>query len=294
MEDQLQELFSVPSGLKPAYKMDNLTFYSSDKLKKNFVIAFMKSSKGKHIAKQIDTLVDKGIVIPCYKSKNILSFIKHKLTSDNKYIMAFYAVEDKKVVVIIDNSSTIFGTSSNNELTSTTMHECMHLVAGRNLQKFFQVFHKNLMKYYSAYYSDYLKIENINQKKIHEVLKFLIPFEKRGPGYANSQLANYYKLIEQLFINDSKLDNNEFRERLTNMIVASKLFILSMNSLMRNAGKFSMVFTSLNKAYQDAFGEQNKYTTPIQELVSMSEVACVLSEMKPLDPSIKKLFQIIA
>jgi hypothetical protein len=78
------------------------------------------------------------------------------------------------------------------------------------------------------------------------------------------------------------------------MIVASKLFILSMNSLMKSARQFSMVFTSLNRAYEKAFGEKNKYTTPIQELVSMSEVACVLSEMRPLDSSIKKLFQIIA
>jgi len=294
MEDQLQELFSIPRGLEPAYQMDNLTFYSSDKLKKNFVIAFMKSSRGKHVAKQIDSLVQKDIIIPCYKSKNILSFIKHKLTSDNKYIMAFYAVEDKKVVVIIDNSSTIFGTSSNNELTSTTMHECMHLIAGRNLSKFVQVFKQNLINYYSAFYSDYFEIENINKKKIEEIIRFMIPLEKRGPEYANSKLAQYYRLIEQLFQGDSKLDVGEFKARLTNMIVAAKLFVLSMNSLMKNARKFSMVFTSLNRAYQQAFGEKNKYTTPIQELISMSEVACVLSEMKPLDSSIKKLFQIIA
>lgn len=294
MEEQLQELFSIPKGLEPAYQIDNLTFYSSDKLKKNFVIAFMKSSKGKHIAKQIDSLVEKGIVIPCYKSKNILSFIKHKLTSDNKYIMAFYSVQDKKVVVIIDNSSTIFGTSSNNELTSTTMHECMHLAAGRHLNKFIKVFYPKLVEYYSAFFSDYFEIENISKNKIGEIIKFMAIFEKRGPSYANSKLADYYRLIESLFVADSKLEEGEFRTRLTSMVVATKLFILSMNSLMRNARKFSMVFTSLNRAYQKAFGENNKYTTPIQELVSLSEVACVLSEMKPLDPTIKKLFQIIA
>jgi hypothetical protein len=52
-----------------------------------------------------------------------------------------------------------------------------------------------------------------------------------------------------------------------------------------------MIFTSLNRAYWEAFGEKNKYTTPIQELISLSEVACVLSEMNPSDPVIKKLFQ---
>lgn len=294
MEDKLLELFSTPTGLEPAYQMDNLTFYSSDKLKKNFVIAFLKSSKGKNVAKQIDSLVEKGIVIPCYKSKNVLSFIKHKLTSDNKYIMAFYAVEDKKVVVIIDNSSTIFGTSSNNELTSTTMHECMHLAAGRNLNQFLKVFSPNLIKYYSAFFSDYLKIENINQSKIRAFINYLKEFEKRGPSYANRKLGEYFTVIENLFLEDSKLDKDVFNKRLTDMVVACKLFILSISSLMKNARKFAMVFTSLNRAYETAFGEKNKYTTPIQELVSLSEIACVLAEMRPLDPVIKKIFTIIA
>jgi len=54
-----------------------------------------------------------------------------------------------------------------------------------------------------------------------------------------------------------------------------------------------MLFSSLNQAYRNAFGKKNTYTTPIQELVSLSEVACVLSEMKPQDSSIKRLFKTI-
>ena len=295
MEDYLNELFAPPVGLKPAYTIDGTTFYSSPKLKEKFVIAFDKSSKGKHIKKEIQKLVEKGTVIPCYKSKNLLSFMKHKLTKGaHKYIAAFYVVEDKKVIVIIDNSANLFGSSANNELASTTMHECMHLVAGKNLPKFIQTFLPKLKEYYSAFFADYLKLKTVETKKIDEYIKYMVQFEKRGAMYANKNLGNLYRLIESLFASNSTLELQEFQRRLTKLIVAAKLFIVSMPSLMKNTRKFSMVFTALDQAYQTSFGAKNKYTTPIQEMISLSEVACVLSEMHPKDSSIKKLFQIIA
>jgi hypothetical protein len=296
MEDYIKELFSTPLGLSPALSIGGTTFYSSDKLKDAFIRAFYKSSKGKSVAPQVEQLVGKDIIIPCYKSKNLFSFIKHKLSrgSIDKYIMAFYSVEEKKVVVLIDNSSSAFGTSSNNELASTTMHECMHLSSGRALSKFLKVFLPNLRKYYTAFYNDYLSLENVPLKNIDNIIKYMINFERYGAEYANKKLSDYYRLIESNLKDYTKLDSQEFQIRLTNLIVATKLFIVSMNSLMRNARKFSMVFTSLNKAYEEAFGKKNKYTTPIQEMVSFSEVACVLSEMDPQDSTIKRLFKIIS
>jgi hypothetical protein len=45
--------------------------------------------------------------------------------------------------------------ASNNELASTTMHECMHLIASRNLPKFLSTFLPYLLKYYSEFFKDY-------------------------------------------------------------------------------------------------------------------------------------------
>ena len=139
---EIQELVAAPISLSLETTIDGNKFYSSDTLKQKFVHAFEKSSKGKHVTKEIERLVEKGIVIPCYKSKNLLGFITKKLfsTSHDKYIMGFYHVYEKKVIILVENSVTIFGTAANNELVSTTMHECMHLSAGRNLSKFRQIF----------------------------------------------------------------------------------------------------------------------------------------------------------
>ena len=294
MNKSLKEIFAPPINLKPAYEIDNLIFYSSDSLKRTFILALKKSSKGKQIASEIEKLVNKQIIIPCYKSKNLFSFLKHKLSkSSYKNIMAFYNVDDKKVIILIDNTSTIFGTSSNNEIATSTIHESMHMIAGRNLSKFIQVFSSNLKAYYSEFFMDYFSLKLVNPKKIDSYIKFIIPLEKYGPSYANKKLSALYKLLQTLFESDSNLSEEEFTNRLTNLIVASKLFIVHMKSLMNNTQKYMMVFTSLNRAYIKAFKEKNIYTMPIQEITSMSEVACVFAEMKPHDPIIKKLFKII-
>ena len=58
-----------------------------------------------------------------------------------------------------------------------------------------------------------------------------------------------------------------------------------------NYRKFKNIFGPLQIAYRDAFSKQNSYTTPYQELIAPSEVICVLTEMKPTYPKIKKAFK---
>jgi len=292
---EIQELMGAPISLSLETTIDGTKFYSSDILKHRFIKAFDKSSKGKHVVKEMEMLVNKKLVLPCYKSKNIFSFIKSKLTAGpEKYILGFYHVHEKRVIVLIENSVSVFGTAANNELVSTTMHECMHLAAGRNLSKFTQVFYKNLVLYYSNFISDYFKIDKVSSKKIGELIKYIAIFEKRGPSYANKELGNYFRKLQSLFSNDTKLDEQDFNQRLTNIVVALKLFIVHMPSLMKNARNYAMVFTSLNQAYLQSFGKKNLYTTPLQELISLSEVACVLAEMDAQNSSIKKIFKIVS
>jgi hypothetical protein len=225
----------------------------------------------------------------------LFGFIRKKLTSGpEKYILGFYHITDKKVVVLIENSSTIFGTSTNNELVSTTIHECMHMVAGRNLNKFISTFKNYLRAYYSEFFKDYFKIEDIPQSKIDNIIKFISFMERKGLDNVNRQLSDYFRLLETNLQELSSLDNQDFGERLTSMIVALKLFVTHMPTFFKNYRRYTMLFTSLNQAYLNAFREKNIYTTPIQELISVSEIACVFSEMRTKEPVIRKLFQIIA
>jgi len=291
----INELFAPPIGLEPAINIGGTTFYSSDKLKDNFNIAFKKSSRGRSVAPEISKLVKKGIIIPCYKSKGLLSFITKKFFKNpNDVIIAFYDLDKKKVIVTIDNELTVFGTASNNNLASTTMHECMHLAASKNLAGFIRVFFKNLMVYYKVFFTDYFKLKGNIDKNISNVIRYIAKYERKGPRYANKDLKNYYAFLRTEFINKTQLNEREFDERLTNLIVACKLLIVSFGSFQANIRRFAMLITSLNDSYFKAFGKKNKYSMPMQELISLSEVACILAEIKPQDKSIKQLFKLIS
>jgi len=292
---QIKELFAPPIGLEPAINIGGTTFYSSDKLKNNFNIAFSKSSKGRDVAPDVIKLVQQGIIIPCYKSKGLLSFMKKKFIKNvNDAIIAFYDLDTKKVIVTIDNEITMFGTASNNNLASTTMHECMHLASSRHFAGFIRTFFRNLMLYYTEFFTDYFKLNGDIDKNISNVIRYIATYERKGPRYANKDLKNYYDFLNTEFGNKTQLNERDFVERLTNLIVACKLLIVSFGSLGANIRRFSMLITSLNNAYFNAFGEKNKYSMPIQELISLSEVACILAEMKPNDKSIKQLFKLIS
>jgi len=291
----MQELFAPPIGLEEEIEIQGQKFYSSDKLKEKFLLAFKKSSRGKPVYPQVENLVQKKFLMPCFQTKGVLKFITKKLSGnrENKYTLAFYHIPTKKVIVLIDNSMSIFGTAANDELAATTMHECMHLVAGRSLTKFLRIFYRELHDYYEAVLTDFFELENVKSNDIADFLKFISKFETKGPMYANSKLNNYFAFIKKTFSDKTKLDEKEFNERLVKYIVALKLFLVSPDALVKSARNFVMVFRSLNRGYEVAFGEKNTYTFPIQELMSMSEVACVLSEMKPTHPAIKKLFKAI-
>jgi len=292
---KISELISLPVSLTLETVIDGQKLYSSDHLKEKFILAFEKSSKGSHVAPEIKKLVEKNLILPCYKSKNLFGFIKKKLSRDpNKYILGFYNLEEKKVIVLIENAVSLFGTSANNELASTTMHECMHLIAGRNLSSFKTVFKLHLEAYYSEFIKDYLSIDKPSRSSIDDLINYIAVFEKRGPQYVNSQLKNYVRFLYNNFATQTKLNSEDYNKRLTDIVVALKLFIVHLPSLLKNARLYQMLFTALNHAYFNAFGDRNIYTTPLQELMSISEVACVLAEIEPQASVIQKLFQIIA
>ena len=69
------------------------------------------------------------------------------------------------------------------------------------------------------------------------------------------------------------------------------MFTDNFNLFLKAYRKYIHIFGPLDRAYRDAFGKRNRYTTPYQELISLSEVICVLSEISPNNPRIKKGFQ---
>ena len=289
----INEFFAVPTGLFEVYEEDGVKFYSSRNLQASFIKAITKSSRTRKVSKEINNLVKRNIIVPCFKSKNLISFLKRKVSRNvEKSILAYYTRDGGKVIIIIDHNVSLFGTASNDELASTTLHECMHLSAGKKTTKFLSIFKPYLTSFYKEFFDIFFECDS-SDKDIQKVILKIYHFERNRVLFTNRQLSNYYKFLEDLFITKSRLAEKDFKLRLTKLIVALKLLVSSLPTLLKNVRYYGIVFTTLNRAYENAFKKRNNYSLPIQELILISEVASIYSEMHPTNPVIKKLVQII-
>ena len=154
-EQQLDELFTVPVGLQLVDNLYGFKVYSSDRLVNAFLKGIQSSSTGSAVYKQIASLVKSKKIMPVYQVRGILKFLRHKMfgNPEDKSILGFYHMDVKRIYIMIDNNISIFGLVNNNEIASTTIHECQHLFADINRNKFISIFKDELYRYYASIFS---------------------------------------------------------------------------------------------------------------------------------------------
>ncbi|MGD2072244.1 MAG: hypothetical protein PVG65_02000 [Candidatus Thorarchaeota archaeon] len=295
MDKNINELFSLPVGLEVEAVIGGIKLYSSKKLKKSFLLSFEKSGRGRPIHKSVKKLVNKGIINPCYKSKNVLRLLVHKtFGAEQKTILGFYHMPTRRIYVLIDNNINIFGSASNDLLVSTTMHESMHLLAGRKRRKFLSIFMPILIKFYSNFFKEVFQLKrNPNKKGVEKIIKFLSRFENANSRQINKELTKYHKILEKEFLSSTRLDEDKFKRTLIDYIVVTKVYLSSFAVFTRIYKKYTHIFGPLHKTYPKTFGLSNKYTTEFQELINPSEIICVFSEMKSTNSKIRRAFKAI-
>jgi hypothetical protein len=208
----------------------------------------------------------------------------------DKAILGFYHMVKKRVYVMIDNSISVFGLASNDEIASTTMHECQHLFADMDRSKFMSIFKDEIDRYYISAFSRIYSFTQIPRKEIDTVIKFIATFEGEGLNRVKQKLDAYREVLLPLQ-RYSTLTESDFIKRTNDILLMIHMFTDRFELFLKIYRKYTSIFGPLNNAYKDAFGKPNIYTTPYQELISISEVICVLSELKPSSPKIKKGFQ---
>ena len=292
IKKQLEEMFAIHLNLKLVDTVDGDKLFSSPSMKQNFLLSIKQTSRTKPIYNEIKSLVNKGLVVPCFKHKGFFSNLKYQFFYDRneKMIAGFFHPEKKKVYVLVDNEMNKFGFASNDLLASTTIHECMHLFSNINKTKFNSIFMSDLRKFYFEVFDEIFKLKS-KPKGLDNIIKFINRFETLSNFNINKELTNYYNLLLNNLKEYSKLDENDFMLQLTNYIVPIKIFFLSFSAFMNSYNKYQSIFIAISHAYQKAFGNKNNITAEFQELISTSEPICVLSEMDPRNSKIIQAFK---
>lgn len=292
MEEQhIDEFFSVPVGLQLVDNIYGFKVYSSERLVNAFLKAINNSPNGKPVYKEIEALIRSNKIMPVYQVKGILKFLKHKMfgNPEDKAIMGFYHMGIKRVYIMIDNNISALGIANNNEIANTTIHECQHLFADMNRTKFMSIFKQELYRYYASAFSRIFELNTI-PKELQKIITFIGTFEGEGLNNVRNKLTTYHKNLMTLK-KYSSLDNEEFESRVRITIRVIALFMDRFDVFIRRYREYGKILGPLNRAYLDAFGRSNISTTSYQELISLSEVICVLSEIRSGHPKIKKVFK---
>jgi len=279
-DKMLNELFAVPKGVELATEFSGgLKVYTSDVLKKKYILSISKTNSTKSLSSTIYSLVNSGLIVPCFLTKGLISYVLYKMLApvSTKNILGFYLPSEKKIYLFIDNNVNAFGFASNDSLASLTIHECIHMLSDKNPKVFYSIFKTELIEYYNSLFTEIFKLDGKQGKIIEEIVDYIYKLENKL-SRNNSALINYHKILEKLKKN-SQLDEKTFNNTLRNLIVIIKVFWKDPDAFFSLQRKFRHILGPLYNSYNRVFKIRIKGTA-IQEFFTLSEVISMSSEHK--------------
>lgn len=294
------EIFTVPKGsLQPVDVYAGKIFYTSPDLKRKYILAIEKSSKGSPIAKKIRELVKSSVITPVFKGKSKLRSIFKRPPIEFQGLGGMALPEKGKVYIFVEQDSNIFSFTSNNALASVTLHELIHLVAKQKANVFFQIFKKDLMNFYRFYFCKLLNCEEskISDSDMLELVKFVFYDLERGKYYIvqNKELKKYNNIIFSIFKEKSSLSDENFQNTVTQYIVALKLIQkLELygkgHEIIRVATAYRNIVIPFYSAYKAVFNADplKNNVLAYQEMFIPSEIISVQTIVKKPNQNIYK------
>lgn len=290
MEDQIKqitELFAAPRGnLQRVVDYGGVSFYTSSALRESFVKAMLKSSRTAPVVSTIVKLMTKGEFHPCYLTDKILKTILKRQPPEFKGYAGITI--GKQIYIFVDNDTNIFGFASNNDLSTTALHELVHKASEKFRSVFLSLFKPELTSYYKNYWEQLFstKTNSLDEKTTFEIVSFIYNSFEHG-GRSNEGLIAYHKLLLETFKERTTLPPEDLQRLVTAYIVFIKIIWKGMMSgspslIEKAAFANRTIVVPLYTAYKTAFGINIRHIKELcyQELYAPSEVISLPSLIK--------------
>ncbi len=272
----------VPIVSRVVAELNGEKLYSAPFLKKQFLTALAESPKTRPIITEITHLVNRGLIVPCLVNKSLLSYIVHKTINPNHELIAlhgilgFYTHESKKIYIVTNNNNNYFESNSRLALAKYTIHELMHMIAGRNTD-FVNIFRSELEPFYYNYFKDIFKLKD--KVDVFPIVQFIYSLEFSS-RYSMKDINNYYSILHETFKDHTEMKKELFEKTLVEYCSLIKVFLTSMTAFRNNFMKYLHIIKPIYKAYKETYRINIGDNLCIQELVTISEVICVYSETR--------------
>lgn len=282
---ELSEIFAGPSGnTTVAATFFGVDLYTSDKLKRNFVLAMSKAGRAAPAWKGIEKLVKDGTITPVFLTKGILKFLLKRKPPGLEGDMG-WTVGDK-IYIFVDNHANLFGFASNDELAIVTLHELIHLFAIKHPKKFLSIFGKELIEFYKTYYSIYFSVnpKDLKDNEIFKIILFMF-FKLNGPN--NNLIMKYHQMLKEAIGPHTTISQELFERNLTNYIILCKLVLTyEAQGLYTGVAKavrtLKDVTAPFRTAYEKVFGIRWSSQIPLfyQEIYNPHEAIAIVTFLK--------------
>ncbi len=281
MDEQLNEVFVPPIGLKPIAKVDGNEIYGSPLLNKTFLKALDKCGRTRAAFSKFEDLVQRQQLIPCHSTPGLISFIDWKIfqpANERTVTMGFYDRRSKKVYIMISNNANVFSVVANDFLGKLVIHELMHMFSDRKKALFVNTFKKELVGYYRELWKQLFSIAEIPDKMIEKMVRFIFTDVETNKALSNNTIMKYNAVMNKELRPLTTLGQAQFDKILTDYMMIARIFLVNTDKFLQARNQYKHILMPMYHAYQRAFGIRNMTTICIQELVFPSEVIAIASE----------------
>jgi len=279
--EQLNELFAIPqNATQRAIIGGDSPLYGSATLDFKFISAMKQTPIAQPIWKNVIKLIKKKVIVPGYLTKGYFSFFVNKIFSPHKEsdTLGMFSPDSKKVYILVDNWSNMFGAAPDSSIARTLIHELVHLFSYTRPSEFLSMFKPELLEFYTNFFKFYFDTKTDPspkdvEKLIHKIYKdFEITTEQ------SISLVSCRELMTKIFMNNTNFDENTFERKVAYYFIAIKLLFTdfkTLKSLYENT--LIDIPRALYKSYVVTFNIKPNGTKIIQEIVYPSEVICVIA-----------------
>lgn len=287
----------IPSNLEPVARAAGNDLYTSQQLKQEFINSLKENKKVEGVRDELIKLVEINDMIPCYTSSNLISFYAKKLYKSfaSEVLkrekghpgIAMYSPKTKRIFVLLEYQVGYLLNFNEDRLMDVILHEVQHYCADKLGMKHYELFQKVYLKWFQTFFQVYLSKVNISAKLVSEIPLYL---------YQTCEMSNkmlteerywkqYQDIIFKLF--DRVGGKRDFATGYFNYILTfySDPKCLKLQSLIQSkTTPYLEMYLSMMEAYS-RLGYKRLYTFPGQELLYVSEIACMTST-DPLNDSV--------
>jgi len=239
----------------------------------------MKNNMTRSVSPKLIDMIWNDQITPAFISSGFFKYFAIKAFGDKmEGVAGFYIPNKDKIFILVDTNSNIFNYTSDDVLSYTVVHECMHMAATRKSNDFWNTFKGDLVDFYNFVFSGALGIEaGVKFDSLPLVEYMWKNMELKADKMNKRDIEGFGDLLRS-YKSKSYFNPDAFQDRVEKIqfIYIANFWNEDVIDQMYSRRDYRELFVLLYQAYQKVFGiRATRFTYAYQEFGIPSEVICI-------------------